>query len=110
MSEMRCPRCGNIVPPMTDRCPACGTPLSNGVLPQLQFVDAVKMVFQKYADFSGRSRRSEFWWFYLFGVIVGVVLNIITSISGTLGYVLMGLYWVATIVPIWPSVCVAFTT
>lgn len=51
MSEMRCPRCGNIVPPMTDRCPACGTPLSNGVLPQLQFVDAVKMVFQKYADF-----------------------------------------------------------
>lgn len=35
----------------------------------------------------------------MFGVIVGVVLNIITSISGTLGYVLMGLYWVATIVP-----------
>lgn len=99
MSEMRCPRCGNVVPPMTDRCPMCGTPLSNGVLPQLQFVDAVKMVFQKYADFSGRSRRSEFWWFYLFGLIVGVAINIISLVSGTLGYILAGLYWVATIVP-----------
>lgn len=32
-------------------------------LPQLTFVEAVKTCFKKYATFSGRARRSEFWWF-----------------------------------------------
>jgi len=27
---------------------------------------------RKYADFSGRAARSEFWWFMLFGAIVGL--------------------------------------
>ena len=27
--------------------------------------DAVKVCFSKYANFNGRARRSEFWWFYL---------------------------------------------
>lgn len=99
MSEMRCPRCGNALPPMTDRCPVCGTPLSNGVLPQLQFVDAVKIFFQKYADFTGRARRSEFWWAYLFGVIIGCVANIVSFVSPIFGGILMSLFCLATIVP-----------
>ena len=99
MSEMRCPRCGNVVPPMTDRCPACGTPLLNGVLPQLQFVYAVKIFFQKYADFTGRARRSEFWWAYLFGVIIGCVANIVSLVSPIFGGILMSLFCLATIVP-----------
>ena len=30
------------------------------------FWEAVSSVFRKYAVFSGRARRSEFWFFYLF--------------------------------------------
>lgn len=33
--------------------------------PSMSFGDAVKTCFKKYATFSGRARRSEFWWFYL---------------------------------------------
>lgn len=42
------------------------------------FGAAIKSVLSKYATFSGRARRSEFWWFTLFFllIIVGIpVLN-----------------------------------
>jgi uncharacterized membrane protein YhaH (DUF805 family) len=32
------------------------------------------MPYRRYADFSGRSRRKEFWMFQLLGLIVGVVI------------------------------------
>ena len=38
------------------------------------FVPAVKRVFQKYATFTGRASRSEFWWWTLANVIVVTVL------------------------------------
>ncbi len=41
------------------------------------FGDAVKTCLRKYFTFSGRARRSEYWWFYLFTVIVAVVAAII---------------------------------
>ena len=31
---------------------------------------AVKTCFNKYADFNGRAARPEFWWFFLFQVVV----------------------------------------
>jgi uncharacterized membrane protein YhaH (DUF805 family) len=34
------------------------------------FGEAIKTCFSKYATFSGRARRSEFWWFYLFIAII----------------------------------------
>lgn len=34
---------------------------------------AVKTVLKKYAVFSGRARRSEFWWFTLFATIASIV-------------------------------------
>ncbi len=34
------------------------------------FTEAVKNCFSKYATFQGRARRSEYWWFYLFFVLV----------------------------------------
>jgi uncharacterized membrane protein YhaH (DUF805 family) len=43
------------------------------------FVEALK----KYAVFSGRSRRKEYWYFVLFVVIVSIVLSLIDSLSGT---------------------------
>ena len=38
------------------------------------FVPAVKRGFQKYATFTGRASRSEFWWWALANAIVGTVL------------------------------------
>ena len=44
---------------------------------------AVKTCLGKYAVFSGRATRSEYWWFVLFVILVGVVLALIdTAIFG----------------------------
>lgn len=43
--------------------------------PTLSFVEAIKTCFGKYATFSGRARRSEFWWFYLLTCIPGWCLS-----------------------------------
>ena len=37
------------------------------------------MPLKRYAEFSGRSRRKEFWMFYLLSAIVSVVANILVS-------------------------------
>ena len=39
--------------------------------------------FKKYATFSGRASRSEYWWWVLISVIVGVVLNVIVAPGST---------------------------
>lgn len=39
----------------------------------MNFIQAVQSALGSYATFSGRSRRSEYWWFYLFTVIVSIV-------------------------------------
>ncbi|HJM59041.1 MAG TPA: DUF805 domain-containing protein [SAR86 cluster bacterium] len=36
----------------------------------MSFFDAVISAFRKYFDFSGRASRSEFWWFFLFCVLL----------------------------------------
>jgi len=53
----------------------------------MSFQDAVRTCLQqKYVDFSGRARRSEYWFFVLFYVIARIVANIIDSIIGTRGF------------------------
>ena len=43
----------------------------------MDFVSAVKAGLGKYATFSGRARRSEYWWFILFyEVVLGLALVI----------------------------------
>jgi uncharacterized membrane protein YhaH (DUF805 family) len=49
----------------------------------MDFMTAVRTCFSKYVDFSGRARRSEFWYFFLFSVLVQVVASILDSILGT---------------------------
>ena len=48
----------------------------------MSFPEAVRTVLTKYAVFSGRARRSEFWWFALFNLLVGIVAGIIDSTAG----------------------------
>lgn len=45
----------------------------------MTFADAIKTCFAKYADFNGRSKRPEFWWFVLFGLLVSIGLEMASS-------------------------------
>ncbi len=36
----------------------------------MDFGEAIKVCFNKFANFEGRARRSEFWWFQLFTYII----------------------------------------
>ncbi len=46
------------------------------------FGAAINRFFKKYATFSGRASRAEFWWWALANAIVAIVLSIIGSIGG----------------------------
>ena len=41
----------------------------------MNFQDSVKTCFAKYADFTGRASRPEFWWFFLFTLVASIVLS-----------------------------------
>jgi uncharacterized membrane protein YhaH (DUF805 family) len=58
----------------------------------MNFQDAIKTCFTKYADFSGRASRSEYWWFVLFIIIVSLATSFIST-------TLSALFTLATIVP-----------
>ncbi len=50
---------------------------------KLTFEEAVKRaLLDKYCDFEGRASRSEYWWFYLFGVIVNFAITILGMALG----------------------------
>lgn len=49
----------------------------------MSFVDAVKSVLSQYIGFSGRARRSEYWYFVLFNLLVSVVAALIDAAIGT---------------------------
>jgi uncharacterized membrane protein YhaH (DUF805 family) len=61
-------------------------------------------VLKKYAVFSGRARRKEYWMFLLLNLIITFVLILIDSLMGTLSPqaglgVLSGLYSLAVLLP-----------
>jgi uncharacterized membrane protein YhaH (DUF805 family) len=43
----------------------------------------VKSVYSKYATFSGRASRAEYWYFFLFTIIAGAALSAIESTLAT---------------------------
>jgi uncharacterized membrane protein YhaH (DUF805 family) len=47
----------------------------------MSFSSAVESAFRRYVDFNGRSSRSEYWYFFLFGFIFGAVLGVARSIA-----------------------------
>jgi len=58
---------------------------------------------QKFAQFSGRAPRAEYWWFYLFVLIAYIVAVMVdsmlgSSLVGPYG-ILTGLLWLVLIVP-----------
>lgn len=67
--------------------------------PQVGFVDAIKLFFGNYANFSGRSRRSEYFWIILFNWLVSFVLSLVLGAAPDILMTLTGLYSLATLVP-----------
>lgn len=69
----------------------------------MNFGEAIKSVFSKYATFSGRARRSEYWFFYLFNVLVRMGLGVVSMIfvfcytlfemAATPDFVFPSFYW-----------------
>lgn len=43
---------------------------------RLSFGEAIRTCLSKYCCFSGRASRAEYWWFYLFGVIISWIAAI----------------------------------
>ena len=66
----------------------------------MDFTTSIKTCLtKKYASFSGRASRSEFWFFYLFlliGYIMGI--TIVLTVSFVL-YWIMGVFMMAMIIP-----------
>ncbi|MFC6282645.1 MULTISPECIES: DUF805 domain-containing protein [Polaromonas] len=59
----------------------------------MNFGQAISTCFSKYATFSGRASRSEFWWFMLFEVIL---LGVTSAISD----ILYGIVALALVLPV----------
>lgn len=74
--------------------------------------EAVKSVFSKYATFQGRASRSEYWFFYLFNILLEIGLLIVGLILGAIvgdgtgalagmgiAYVLLCIYGLIALIP-----------
>ena len=60
-------------------------------------------VWSLYATFTGRARRSEYWWFFLLNTLVAIGLGVLDGLSGTMtdnGIGILGLvYALAALIP-----------
>lgn len=71
----------------------------------MSFSEAVKKVFSNYANFNGRARRSEYWYWQLFTFVVSMALSVVNGAfqaifdSVTPVSILLPLWSVAIIIP-----------
>jgi len=63
------------------------------------FGEAISAVLNKYAVFTGRSRRSEYWWWALALFIVDIVIGLLFDASRGLGYVLYFVFVFGLLIP-----------
>lgn len=59
-------------------------------------------VLKKYADFNGRARRSEYWYFILFSTIIATILDIAT-VNSRLKFI----YYLYSLLVLIPTIAVA---
>ena len=53
----------------------------------MSFTEAIQSVFSQYATFSGRARRSEYWYFALFSGIINGVLSLLSNMTNGSGLI-----------------------
>jgi uncharacterized membrane protein YhaH (DUF805 family) len=61
----------------------------------MTFVESIQTCFKKYADFSGRASRSEYWWWALFVLLITIVGQVIGDILGGIASLAMLLPYLA---------------
>ena len=70
----------------------------------MTFIGAITTCLRKYAVFSGRATRAEFWWWVLAVVIVSIVVSIVdgfiaAATGGNIDGVLSGIFTLAVLLP-----------
>jgi uncharacterized membrane protein YhaH (DUF805 family) len=48
----------------------------------MSFGDAISTCFSKYGTVAGRAARPEYWWFFLFTIIVSVIASVADALTG----------------------------
>jgi uncharacterized membrane protein YhaH (DUF805 family) len=61
-------------------------------------------VLKKYAEFNGRARRKEYWFFFLISTVISIILAVIDSFTGIISEeaglgLLSGIYALAVLIP-----------
>ena len=56
-------------------------------------------VLKKYTVFNGRARRSEYWYFVLFNLIISIGLGIIDGVVGLMDFGISDVYSLGVLVP-----------
>ena len=76
----------------------------------MSFSEAIQSVFSKYATFSGRARRSEYWYFVLFNLIISAMLSIGVNITAnsSFNWVLQGASGLFSLAVLIPGLAVAW--
>ena len=82
--------------------PARYIPEDNVTHEKMGMMDAVKKCFSNHATFSGRARRSEYWFFALFNMLISIAITVVTVILGipAIAY-LSYLYSLVVLLPGW---------
>lgn len=126
---MYCTNCGKEIANDSKFCTFCGSPIKSQTVnpaqheeprpaqprvsslsrteysahePQemVSFGKAISTCFSKYATFTGRAQRSEYWWWYLFEIIVTFCGGFIDGVLGTapiLTYVVYAAFIIPTL-------------
>ena len=58
-----------------------------------------KVVFENYANFSGRARRQEYWMFFLVNIIISFVLGFVTGLISPSLVIIANVYSLAVLLP-----------
>jgi uncharacterized membrane protein YhaH (DUF805 family) len=73
----------------------------------MNFITAIKLCFIRYAQFSGRASRSEFWFFVLFGILGSWIAIIIDTMILNYSWEKDGpVYLIFQIIILLPSIAV----
>ena len=126
---MFCPHCGSSLNDSCKFCTNCGAPVKQPepagnqpptyappgyqTTPPVQnsapvyreaphpvtFGEAIAIFFRKYADFSGRATRSEYWYVFLFNILVTLIISFLTGVLPEFGTLLSSAYSLGTLIP-----------
>ena len=96
--NIKCRKCGAETPDYARYCVKCGAEVDDMTAPRdtityisddggespvyTNFGGAIRLFFKNYVNFSGRSTRSEYWYAYLFIVLVNIALEIFKKATG----------------------------